>query len=117
MKRIFLLTAIIMTGCTSKDPVCDVAKKVSTVVASEVATLLECKNKSAIEATIVGVLKDNKVCDATATSVIGELLCPTVVTGLMNGALKQIPAEWGCTGGALKDTAKDKLVELCKKSI
>jgi len=117
MKKLMLATALMLTSCTSKDPVCDVAKKVSTVIASEVSTLLECKNQAAIEATIVGVLKDNKVCDATTSSVIGELLCPTVVSGLMSGALKQIPAAWQCTGGPLKDTAKDKLIELCRKSI
>jgi hypothetical protein len=117
MKKLMLATALMLTSCTSKDPVCDVAKKVSTVIASEVSTLLECKNQAAIETTINGLLKDNKVCEASTQSVIGELICPTLVTGLMTGALKQIPATWQCSGGPLKDTAKDKLLELCKKSI
>lgn len=117
MKLLTCAALLAMVGCTSKDPVCDVAKKVSSVVATEIATTLDCKNQAAIETTINGLLKDNKVCEATTQSMIGELICPTLVTGLMTGALKQIPATWQCSGGPFKDTAKDKLLELCKKSI
>lgn len=117
MRKILLITLFALTGCTSKDPVCDVAKRVSGLVAAEVATQLECKNKAAIEETIVGLLKDNNVCKSSAQSVIGEMICPSLVGALINGAMKQIPSKWECSGGKAADGAYEKLLEVCKRSI
>lgn len=108
---------IAVAGCTGKSPVCEVAKIIAAPVAAEIAIQLDCKDEAAINAALAAQLESYKVCDPAAKSVIGEIICPRLIDGLMNGVLKQIPATWKCTGGDLKTGAAAKLLEICKKSI
>lgn len=112
------LLALGMTGCDwFKKTGCSVAKRASEVVSAEVATQLGCKNVSAIEALIEQQLVEKiKVCEIGALGVIGEVVCPPLVSGLLNGAISQIPAEWECSGGPAKEGLKDILLNVCKKS-
>ena len=105
---VLALLFVFNTGCTKekvKDKVCDLGKKASESLATQVASSLSCSNKDAIVSDIQEKLVDLKVCeekkeDALATkSAVGTILCPIVVDALVGGAVKQIPEKWGCTGG------------------
>lgn len=119
MKKLILLISLVaLVGCTGKEtPVCQVGKVISETVAKEVAVQLDCKNEQAIVDSLFKQLESWKVCEPSMQSVIGDLICPRLVDSLVNGTFKQIPASWGCSGGSLKDTAKDQLTALCRKSI
>lgn len=107
------------SGCTSKTPVCDAAKAVAGSVSQVIATQLSCKNPDAITASLVNELVTLKVCTSSGTNasgLVGDLICPNLVTNLYNGALKKIPADWQCGGGAVGDQLKAQLLAACKSS-
>lgn len=117
-KLLMLSLGLLMVGCTKgSSPVCEVAKVIAQPVAQEIAAQLDCKDVDAINATLVGQLEALKVCEPKTSSVIGEIICPRLIDGLVSGVLKQIPAAWKCTGGDLKTGAAAKLLEVCRKSI
>lgn len=115
--RIALALMLAMTaGCTSKSK-CELATKVSGVISAEIAVTMACKNKDAIQADIQKVFENAKLCEPQASGQIGEVICPLVITGLITGALKTIPAKWECSGGVAKDGLGAALLEICKKTI
>lgn len=119
--RLFFLLALVLglSACTkqeAKDKLCDAGKTVATVLAAQAAVELECTNTAAIKASIEKKLIDLKVCEAKADSVVGDILCGPVIEGLFIGAIEQLPAEWGCTGGPLAAEAKAKLIAACAKA-
>lgn len=117
-KLLYIFPFVIITGCTSGDsPVCTVGKVVSETAAAEIAVQLDCKNKQAIVDDMFKQLEGWGVCMKSQQSVIGDILCPRVVDSLVNGVFKQIPTAWGCTGGELKETAKQHIIDVCKKAI
>lgn len=129
---LMLFVAILLVSCTSKapegggpvqTPICSFAKSMADNVAKEVASVLSCSNQSAIAASLVEKLNDWKVCEPAKASakapqsIVGDLICPRVVDLLVTGAFKQIPKEWGCSGGVIKEAAVSKIIEVCRKSI
>lgn len=111
-----LCLAVGLAGCTkTPEPVCTVAKTISSHVASEIATQLSCSNVDAIKATLDQKLVDLKVCGLAAESIIGEVICPPLIEALLTGALANVPAAWGCSGGPAKEGLKDLLLVACKK--
>ena len=122
MKKILMasLMALAMfgvTGCSKdeiKDKLCDAGKTAAVVVSSQVASQLSCSNPAAIQADIEQKLIDLKVCSAPSSQgLLGAAICPPVVDGLVSGLLTQIPASWGCSGGELSDSLRQKLVDAC----
>lgn len=121
-----VLFTMIFMACT-KTQVCDSAKTVAGVVASQAAVQLDCKNVDVIRADIDKKLVDLKICELTATppvagtisvkSAIGDVVCKPLVEGLVGGALTQVPATWGCAGGPVTDVVKTKLIEACQKAL
>ncbi len=119
-------------GCTKTPPpiACDLSKAVSSLVSAQVVTQLTCKNFEAVKATIDAKLVEIKVCEAAVAaqaapakavvgtmSSVGDVVCAPVIAALSAGALAQIPAEWGCTGGPLTDSLKAQLLAACIKAI
>ena len=97
----FTFALMISTGCTkeqAKEKVCDLGKTAATLVATQVATELSCKNVDAIKADIEAKLVESKLCEKAEEqksmmlkSVIGDAICGPVVEGLFAGALTQLP--------------------------
>lgn len=117
-KIVFSFLLLFVVGCTSgTSPVCEVGKTVTGVVADQIATQLSCKNKVAIEASLNQKLVDLKLCAPAASSVIGEIICPSLVSSVVNQIAIKIPAEWQCSGGTVKDDLKNYLLAACRSSI
>ena len=115
-----LFMMLLISGCTKGvKPLCEIGKLGTEVLADQVATQLSCKNKTAIKATMDQKLVDLKVCEQpnSATSVIGDIVCPRLIPGLMGIITNKIPAEWECSGGDLKDGLQDYLLKACKDNI
>jgi len=121
IQRFFVLAFIMFAflGCTKgSSPACEVGKTVTAVVADQIATQLACKNKSAIEATLNQKLVDLKLCEKpSASSVIGEIICPSLVSSVISQITVKIPSEWQCSGGTVKDDLKNYLLAACRSSI
>ena len=123
-------TLVLASGCTKEDAkenakavVCETGKAAATIVSVQIAAELSCSNAAAIKATIEEKLMSLKVCEKpeenaiAAKSVVGNLVCGTVVEGLFVGGMSQLPTEWGCTGGPLVAEAKAKMIEACQKAL
>lgn len=114
---LMLLVAVGMTGCDwFKKTGCSLQQKAVTLVSAEVAAQFACKNVPAIEKVINEQLDKVHVCEIGALGVIGDVVCPPLISGLLNGALSQVPADWECSGGPVKDGLKELLVAQCKKA-
>lgn len=120
-----LLTA----GCTKddvKDVLCDTGKAAATVMSLQVATELSCKNSAAIKASIEEKLVSLKICEKAedakrernmmAKSALGDALCAPVVAALFANGINSLPKEWECSGGALAEDAKAKLIAACSNA-
>lgn len=117
MKKLLILP-LFLFGCTKdSSPVCEISKIVADTVGKEVAVQLDCKKPQAVVDSLFKQLEEWKVCSPTQQGPIGEIICPRIVDSVVSGAFKQIPAAWECSGGALKDQAKQQLLDMCKKAI
>lgn len=108
------------SGCTGKDPACEVAKLVAKPVAAGLGHLASCKNPSALEPWLIDRIKAIKpdLCTApSAKSIVGEIICPSLIEGVIGGGIGLLPKEAQCSGGTLAETAKAELLKLCKESI
>lgn len=130
ISMIFLF-ATLSAGCTkeaAKEVLCDTGKTASAILSAQIAVQLDCKNVDAIRADVDKKLIDLKVCEApkppapapgviSSMSAVGDVICKPVVDALFAGALTQIPATWGCTGGKLAEDAKLKILAACSKAL
>jgi len=113
-----------LTACTKQDAkevLCDSGKTASGLLASQVAVQLDCKNVDAIRADLDLKLVELKVCEpqtsTLALGVIGDAVCGQLVGALTSGLLVQIPKSWECTGGAVTEDIKKKLIASCSKAL
>lgn len=113
---VILMSMLFLVGCT-KDKVCDAGKTAAGVVSAQVAVQLDCKNVSAIQADVEKLLVAAKVCEVKPSGTIGAVICQPAVDGLVNTLLKTIPPSWECSGGAITEAGKAKLLEVCQKAI
>lgn len=127
MKMItFLFVCVFaLVGCTKQDAkevLCDSGKTASGLLASQIAVQLECKNVDAIRADLDLKLIDLKVCEPAPVTIqaqgaLGDAVCTQLVGALTSGLLVQIPAKWECTGGAVTEDIKAKLIASCSKAL
>ena len=111
------IVLVFLAGCTTTGPVCDTAKAVSSVLASQIAFQLDCKDMAAVQADIDKKLVKLHVCDPAvpvAMSPFGDVVCPSLVAALVGGAVTTLPVSWQCSGGPAGQAAMDKLVAFCK---
>lgn len=109
------------SGCTGKDSACEVAKLVAKPVAAGLGHLASCSNPAALEPWLIERIKAIKpdLCEAkpSVKSIVGEIICPSLIEGVIGGGIGLLPADAKCTGGQLAETAKAELLKLCKESI
>lgn len=111
-----------LAGCTKgSDPACEVAKIVAKPVAAGLGHLASCKKPAALEPWLIDRIKAIKpdLCEAkpSVKSIVGEIICPSLIEGLIGGGVGLLPAEAECSGGQLAETAKAELLKICKESI
>lgn len=111
-----LVLALGLAGCTKGSVGCKAADRASDIIAKEVGYQLECENSAAIKLFIDKKLAEAKVCQAGAIGIIGDLICPPIVDGVVAGVVTQIPSDWKCKGGLIKDSLKGQLLLACKKA-
>lgn len=119
---IFVLFGV--AGCTT---VCNLAKSGAAALAPVIASpvVLNCTGTAAIQSWLDGQMAKLNVCQSTKLAKVasisvndaGDLVCGPLVAILTETALKQIPADWGCSGGILTDSAKAKLLAACNDAI
>jgi hypothetical protein len=118
MIRYFLMifTLLIITACTST-PLCEVAKVGAAVGSDQYAKLFNCKRVDLIKADAEKLLVDKGVCKQSASGLIGEIVCPSLVEGLLvQGTNAVTKPEYECDGGPAKEIAREKFLEVCKKA-
>lgn len=103
MKKLFILLALGLVGCTSKtpdivkQPVCAAQKAIVLGAANVVSTTLNCTNRGAIEADITKAIDGLKLCpDVSAKGPIGSIICPLVTTAVTGLIKDKAPSAWGC---------------------
>lgn len=120
-----LFCLFFITGCTKdevKGKLCEAGKTAATVVATQLSVELSCSNMEAIKADMEEKLVKANICEkpeegtVAIKSAVGDAICAPVIEGFFSGAVTQLPAEWGCTGGPLADEAKAKLIAACSKA-
>ena len=142
MKTILTIIALLVAvGCTPKQQdttapaqpignviVCALQDTIVTAVAAEASKLLVCSNVDAMKASLLEQVKKADVCKQPTTgvastsmkaeSVLGSMLCPSLSDSLVESLFKtNVPASWGCTGGAPLDKVKDMVLQSCLKSM
>lgn len=124
---LFLCAGIIaIPACTKtqqKEALCSAGQAAAVVVSTKISADLACSNPEAVRASVEAKLVDLKICEKkegfstmSAKSVVADAVCAPVIEAIFTGALAQIPAEWGCSGGTLAADAKAKLIESCSKA-
>lgn len=134
---LFVVTALTTgcTKCTSGSAGCAVEESAATLISSAVAAQLSCSNAEAIKTDIKAQIDKLNMCKATDAAksqvasvkaegqvsdqgAVGAIVCGPIIDALMAGALKAIPAAWGCTGGTgATDALKAALLSACTKAI
>lgn len=126
MKKLALVSvlgAMAMTvGCEKKaevvSPLCDIAVKSLTGAAQGVAGALGCANLPAVAASLTKPVTDLAMCsEAGVQGLVGDLVCPQVASFVLGLGTNALPADWQCSGGPLGDTAKQTLLDACKKAV
>ena len=116
-----LIGFVMFTGCKKEDvmdPACKIAVKTLYGAAQGVAEVLECSDPAAIAADLSAPIFKLNLCSANvAQGMIGELVCPKVVSTVLSIGVGALPAAWGCKGGATVAKAETALSDGCKKLI
>ncbi len=122
-----LLAVLLMFGLTNCTTVCSVAKSGAAALAPVIASpaILNCSNTPAIQAWLDGQMQKLGVCQGTkiakvasiSVSDVGSFVCAPLVAILADVTLKQVPPEWGCSGGALTDSGRAALLALCLEKL
>lgn len=123
--------------------VCAGQAAVVTALSASLVKNLECSNAEAVTAFLSAKAADLKVCKVAADPaqiavvaklkaqmslphggklkalppIVGELVCQPLVDMLSASAMKAIPADWGCTGGAGIPAAEAKLLAACHSAL
>lgn len=117
-KLILVISMLAVAGCTgSSKPGCVVENGVTAVVSAAISSQLVCKNLDAVKADVQKEVAKLNMCASSTQSIVGDLVCPSLVNSLVSGLLSKIPAAWECTGGTAPDQIKQILIDTCKKSI
>lgn len=125
-KLVMLLMCLFAVSCTKEQPkpnpfkdiACSIGQAVGTAVSLEIQKQLDCKNLSAIQASVYDGLVMIKVCEKKEKSLLSvestaNPICASLANVFLNVVLeKGIPSAWQCSGGL----AKDKIVEVINKA-
>lgn len=128
--RLFALTVAsfaMLTACSFfKSTECTIATNIAKPLAAAVASSLSCTGTDAINADVTAELAKLNLCAAAAPAATAKLkikteavvdICGPIVDGLVSGLLTQVPAKYGCTGGAVTADVKAKLVAACNTAL
>ena len=146
MFLVIAVLAGMMVGCTKAQVSavvntagCDAEQFVSTEVANVVVAQLSCANASVVQNDVLGLVQKSNICkqvpapapasalqakkgvlkDAAPAgpSAIALLVCPTLANTVVGAASAQIPATWGCTGGAVTTGLNTAILNACESKL
>jgi len=126
MKALLVLALMLsLTSCTKEkvqEAGCKAQTAVVTMVASEVAAALSCKNLQAVVDDVKAGLGKADLCKAKTESVndsgvVGVIVCPIVVDSVAALAVSQIPASWECDPKMTVDALKAAAKLACEKAV
>jgi hypothetical protein len=116
--RFFIFTLLALcfslAGCTKSSPACKVLDSFESSAIQKLSEKAACAHPEVIKADIDAQFAKINIC---SKPLIGNVICPPAVDGIMTIALKVPKPEYGCTGGEWGESMKSEILALCQKYV
>lgn len=97
---------------SSKKIGCVIQDKLAAVATDAVVNKLQCENRFAVNTDMVKLVSNLGLCK---TGVIADVVCPPLVSAVVDKLNLAVPGEWGCSATSAKLLVGAALTELCRK--
>jgi len=119
MKRIALVSTLLLVGCTeAAKPQCGALAPFTNAAADGVAKVLQCKNVEAVRASFLAEIEKRKVCLAPSEQFVMDFVCKKVAEFAKKKVMEMAtPSEWECSGGVVADQIEKVAFDQCKNAL